>query len=212
MSLLLELFVAVLASLFSVVNPIGAVPVYLSMTGNYSMAARNKIVLQTSIYFIAILLVFFLAGSLILSFFGISVHAMRIAGGIVILNSGFELLSKKPEESRGVSPEVTEEALHKNDLSFSPLAMPLLSGPGSISLLIALHSQYSGWTERLVIMLVIFVTGGLVFLILRSAPYLNRVLGVAGMRALSRIMGFIVMAIAVQYIISGIVALVDSLP
>ncbi len=211
MSTYLELFIAVLASLFSVVNPIGVVPVFLSMTSNYSIPARNRTVLSTSIYFIAILLVFFFAGTYILSFFGISVNAMRIAGGLVILNSGYELLSKKPEESRGVSPEVTEEALHKHDISFSPLAMPLLSGPGSISLLIALNAQNRNWENQLVIALVIVLMGLLVFLILRSAPYLNRVLGVAGMRALSRIMGFIVMAIAVQYIISGIVALVDSL-
>lgn len=208
---MLELFIAVLASLFSVVNPIGAVPVFLSMTSNYSVAARNKTVLQTSLYFIAILLVFFFAGSYILSFFGISVYAMRIAGGIVILNSGFELLSKKPEESRGVSPEVTEEALHKNDISFSPLAMPLLSGPGSISLLIALNAQNPEWNNQIVIAIVILVMGLLVFLTLRSAPYLNRVLGVAGMRALTRIIGFIVMAIAVQYVISGVVDLVKLL-
>lgn len=208
---MLELFIAVLASLFSVVNPIGAVPVFLSMTSNYTVKARNKTVLSTSIYFVAILLVFFFAGSYILSFFGISLNAMRIAGGLVILNSGFELLSKKPEESRGLSPEVTEEALHKNDISFSPLAMPLLSGPGSISLLIGLNAQNTEWMQRLTIAIVILVMGAVVYLILRSAPYLNRVLGIAGMRALSRIMGFIVMAIAVQYIISGIVALVDSL-
>jgi len=208
---MLELFIAVLASLFSVVNPIGAVPVFLSMTSNYTVAARNKTVLHTSVYFIAILLVFFFAGTYILSFFGISVNAMRIAGGLVILNSGYELLSKKPEESRGVSPEVTEEALHKNDISFSPLAMPLLSGPGSISLLIGLSAQNEAWMQRLTVAIVIVVTGLIVYLILRSAPYLNRVLGLAGMRALSRIMGFIVMAIAVQYIISGIVALVESL-
>lgn len=208
---MLELFIAVLASLFSVVNPIGAVPVFLSMTSNYTVKARNKTVLSTSIYFMAILMVFFFAGSYILSFFGISLNAMRIAGGIVILNSGFELLSKKPEESRGLSPEVTEEALHKNDISFSPLAMPLLSGPGSISLLIGLNAQNTEWMQRLMIAIVILVMGAVVYLILRSAPYLNRVLGIAGMRALSRIMGFIVMAIAVQYIISGIVALVDSL-
>ena len=195
---MLELFIAVLASLFSVVNPIGAVPIFLSMTSNYSPAARNKTVLTTSIYFVCILLIFFFAGSYILSFFGISVNAMRIAGGLVILNSGFELLSKKPEETRGVNAEVTEEALHKNDISFSPLAMPLLSGPGSISLLIALNGQNQEWMNQLVIAMVILVMGGLV-------------LGVAGMRALSRIIGFFVMAIAVEYIISGIVALVNSL-
>ncbi|MBK7871872.1 MAG: MarC family NAAT transporter [Saprospiraceae bacterium] len=208
---MIGLFVAVLASLFSVVNPIGAVPVFLGMTANYTKRARNKTVLYTSIYFTAILLVFFFAGTLILSFFGISINAMRIAGGLVILSSGYGLLSSKFEDTRAISPEVTEEALHKQDISFSPLAMPLLSGPGSISLLISLSAERSEWLDKLVIAFVILATGLVVFLILRSAPYFNRVLGVAGMRALSRIMGFIVMAIAVQYIISGVVDLVKSL-
>ncbi|MDX1941526.1 MAG: MarC family NAAT transporter [Saprospiraceae bacterium] len=208
---IIGLFVAVLASLFSVVNPIGAVPVFLSMTANYTKAARNKTVLYTSIYFTAILLVFFFAGTLILSFFGISINAMRIAGGLVILSSGYGLLSSKFEDTRAISPEVTEEALHKQDISFSPLAMPLLSGPGSISLLISLSAERSQWLDKLVIAFVIVTIGLIVFMILRSAPYFNRVLGVAGMRALSRIMGFIVMAIAVQYIISGVVDLVKSL-
>ncbi len=208
---MLELFIAVLASLFSVVNPIGAVPVFLGMTSGYSKPMLHKTVLQTSIYFAAILMVFFFAGTLILSFFGISINAMRIAGGLVILSSGYSLLNSKFEDTRAISPEVTEEALHKQDISFSPLAMPLLSGPGSISLLISLSAEHQDWAPKLVIAGVIAVMGLIVFLILRSAPYFNRVLGIAGMRALSRIMGFIVMAIAVQYIIGGVVDLVKSL-
>jgi len=206
-----ELFIAVLASLFTVVNPIGAVPVFLSMTTGYSKPMLHKTVLQTSLYFIAISLVFFFGGTLILSFFGISLNAMRIAGGLVILSSGYALLSNKFEETRAISPEVTEEALSKDDISFSPLAMPLLSGPGSLSLLISLSAEHPAWLAKFVIAAVVIVMGLLIFLVLRSAPYFNRVLGVSGMRALSRIMGFIVMAIAVQYIISGVVDLVKSL-
>ncbi len=211
LGIILELFIAVLGSLFSVVNPIGAVPVFLGMTANYSKPERTRTAWVTSIYFTLILLSFFLGGSFILSFFGISVNAMRIAGGLVILNSGYALLSGKFEESRAINKEVEEEALHKQDITFSPLAMPLLSGPGSISLLIGLHAQYPQWESRAVIAFVIIAMGILVYLILRSAPYFQRVLGVAGLKALSRIIGFIVMAIAVQYIISGVVDLVKSL-
>ena len=206
-----ELFVAVLASLFTVVNPIGAVPVFLSMTSGYSKGMLRKTVVQTSLYFIAISLVFFFGGTLILGFFGISLNAMRIAGGLVIFSSGYALLNNKFEDTRAISAEVTEEALHKEDISFSPLAMPLLSGPGSLSLLISLSAEHPAWLAKFVITAVVVVMGVLIFLVLRSAPYFNRVLGVSGMRALSRIMGFIVMAIAVQYIISGVVDLVKSL-
>lgn len=208
---MIELFIAVLASLFSVVNPIGAVPVFLSLTSNYSDAERRRTSFHTSIYFVLILVSFFFAGSYILSFFGISVNAMRIAGGLVILNSGFALLSSKPATQRGMDKKVLQEAIEKEDISFSPMAMPMLSGPGSISLLISLYSEHQEWLNRGIIALVIISTGVLVYLTLRAAPLVYKFLGEAGLKALSRIMGFIVMAIGVQYVISGVVALVKNL-
>nr|HMQ62948.1 NAAT family transporter [Flavilitoribacter sp.] len=133
---MVELFFAVLAGLFSVVNPIGVVPVFLAMTPTYTKQERAKTARSTAIYFTLILIVFFVAGTYILGFFGVSLSAMRIAGGIIILLSGYSLLSGKQAEGRAYDKAVEDEALTKPDISFSPLAMPLLSGPGSISLLI----------------------------------------------------------------------------
>ena len=207
----MSLFLAVLATLFSVVNPLGAVPLYLALTKDYTKPERHKTVLNTSVYFFLILLLFFLAGSAILSFFGISLNALRIAGGMVIMMSGFGLLSGKFEQSRAISKSVKEEAMGKEDISFTPLAMPMLSGPGSISLLISLFSEHSELDQRAIVISVIGVTTVLVYLILRGAPYLFKLLGVAGLKAISRIMGFIVIAIGVQYIITGAVSLVKGL-
>ena len=146
--------------------------------------------MQTSIYFTLILLSFFFAGSLILHFFGISINAMRIAGGLIILISGFALLNGKFVESRAMNKKVKEEALEKEDISFAPMAMPMLSGPGSISLLIGLYALHTGWMERGMIALVILVTGLLVFLILRSSPFLFKLLGVAGLKGTFQDNGF----------------------
>ncbi|MEY4904657.1 MAG: hypothetical protein RLZZ292_2472 [Bacteroidota bacterium] len=206
-----SLFISVLVSIFSVVNPIGAIPVFLSMTPHYTKEEREQTALRTSIYFVLILMAFFWLGAHILGFFGISIHAMRMAGGLVILSSGYSLLNGTFAESRAIDDKVEIEALEKEDISFSPMAMPMLSGPGSISLLISLFSEHQEWTERGTISLVILATGGLVYWILRVSPYLFRLLGEAGLRAVSRIMGFIVMAIAVQYIITGGVELVRML-
>ncbi|MCI5084106.1 MAG: MarC family NAAT transporter [Saprospiraceae bacterium] len=208
---MLDLFVATLAALFSVVNPFGAVPVFLAMTPHYTVAERNKTAFQTSLYFVLILLSFFLAGTAILSFFGISINAMRIAGGMIILSSGFALLSGKFAESRAINQKVKEEALQKEDISFSPMAMPMLSGPGSISLLIGLFAEHPDWESRGMIGFVVIALGAIVYAILRSSPYLFKLLGVSGIKAMSRIMGFLVMAIGVQYVISGIVNLVKVL-
>jgi multiple antibiotic resistance protein len=206
------LFVAVLAKLFSIVNPFGAVPMYLTMTNNYGDRERRQLVLSTSIYFVGILLVFFWAGAYILGFFGLSINALRIAGGLVILNSAFALQNDKFAENRGVDENIQKHASEStHDIAFSPLAMPMLSGPGSISLLIGFYAEYENWNERLVISVVIILLGLIVYLVLRSAPLLYKFLGATGLKAGSRIMAFITMAIGVQFIIAGVVALVKSL-
>jgi len=207
----IDLFIATLASLFSVVNPLGAVPVYLAMTPEYTSKERKRTSFYTSLYFVIILLSFFILGSYILSFFGISINAMRIAGGLVILNSGYTLLSGEMGKRRGIDETVQAEAIEKEDISFTPLAMPLLSGPGSISLLISLNAEYVDIQNRLLIGGVVVVTGVIVYFVLRLAPFLSHLLGVAGLKAITRIMGFIVMAIAIQYIITGVYNLVNSL-
>lgn len=206
----MELFLLALASLFSVVNPIGAIPIFLALTPAYSKQERNKTALLTALYFILILLSFFFAGSYILSFFGVSINGIRIAGGLVILSSGFALLEGKFTQSRAINDKVKVEALGKEDISFTPMAMPMLSGPGSISLLISMHQQYNNSIEWIIISSVVVTVGGVVYLILRTSPLLFKVLGFGGLKAISRIMGFLVMAIGVEYIIKGIVALVQG--
>lgn len=205
------MFFAVFASLFSVVNPFGAVPVFLAMTPGQSPAERRRTAVMTSVYFVAILLAFFFAGTYILDFFGINLNAMRIAGGAVILSSGYALLSGKFEESRAVDEKVQDEARHRHDISFSPMAMPLLSGPGSISLLIGLYAEHTHWETRGLIAGVVVFTGLTIFLILKFSPYLYKMLGEAGIKAMTRIMGFLVMAIGIQYVIVGVVDLVKML-
>ncbi len=207
---MVSLFFATLASLFSVVNPFGALPTFLAMTSNDTRPEQRRIARNASIYFILILLSFYLAGTLILNFFGLSLNALRIAGGLIILHSGYGLLNGPISGRKKLSREVTDEAHSKQDISFTPLAMPLLSGPGSISLLIGLFAENTDWFARGVMGLSIFVMGVVVFLILRSAPYLFRILGVTGLTAMSRIMGFLVMSIGIQYIILGVVSLVQS--
>ena len=132
---MITIFIAVLAKLFSIVNPFGVVPMYLTMTAQFEAKARKRLVLSTCLYFVAILLTFFWAGAYILSFFGLSVNALRIAGGLVILNSAIALQNDKFAENRGVDEKIQQKAMQSHDIAFSPLAMPMLSGPGSISLL-----------------------------------------------------------------------------
>ncbi len=201
-------FFTTLAALFSLVNPLGAVPVFLALTPNYSQAERKKTAIQTGIWFTSILVSFFLLGHYILNFFGIDINALKIAGGLVILSSGYALLNGKFAESRAINKKVRAEALEKDDISFAPMAMPMLSGPGSISLLLSLYLETPEWSLKLMVLAAILTVGAIAVGVLLLAPQLNRLLGVAGLKAVSRLMGFLVMAIGVQYIIQGIVHLV----
>jgi len=204
-------FLAIYASLFSVLNPLGSVPVFLALTPDETKAQRNKVARTTSMYVVAILVAFFLAGTYILQFFGISLDAMRIAGGIVIFTSGYGLLQGKFQQSRAFDSKVKEAAMAKEDISFTPMAMPLLAGPGSISLLISLYAENSGLSNLAMIIGVIISLGLTIYFVLKLSPWLSKLLGVGGMRAISRIMGFIVMAIGVQYVTVGIVSQVQQM-
>lgn len=182
---------------------------FLSLTADHTAAERNKTSLLTSIYFVLILMSFFWAGSYILSFFGVSISALRAAGGLVIMMSGFALLSGNVSKRR-MGDKVQKEAMDKEDISFTPLAMPILSGPGSISLLIGYFSEYPDFNSKLIIAAVIVTTGIIIYIILRFSPILFKFLGQSGLKAVARIMGFIVLAIGIEYIVSGILNLVKS--
>ena len=201
----MDFFFATLFSLFSIVDPPGAIPVYVALTSDRPRAERNRIALYTSLYFLLILVSFFLAGSYILGFFGLTVHSLRIAGGMTLLISGFGLMSGRFAKRRGYDKEVEKQSQDRSDIAFSPMAMPMLSGPGSISYLITQFSQHPGWSERSMILAAIVAVAILVWACLRVAPFLFRVFGAGGLNAIARIMGFIVIAIGVQFIVDGLV-------
>lgn len=207
----MDFFFATLFSLFSIVDPPGAIPVYVALTGDRPKEERNRLALHTSFYFLLILVSFFLAGSYILSFFGLSVHALRIAGGLALLNSGFGLMSGNFARRRGYDENVEKQAQSRPDIAFSPMAMPMLSGPGSISYLITQFNQHVAWAERVAIVGAILAVTVLVWASLRIAPFLFKVFGSGGLNAIARIMGFIVIAIAVQFIVDGIVHLIPEI-
>lgn len=206
----MELFIYLFAALFSVLNPIGTVPIFVGLTQHDNKKERSRISLWTAINVFIILIISFFVGEYVLSFFGISIEALRIAGGIVIATSGFSLLTGKFNKKRGVNKKVETDAQNRNDIALTPLAIPMLAGPGSISLLIAFYHEHHSTAEIIISVLAIFVVAFAIFIILRSAHYLAKILGASGIVAISRIVGFIVIAIGVQYIISSVIAIVKG--
>lgn len=207
----LSLFLTVFAALFSVVNPLGAMPLFLTLTTGETATSRRQTARKASIYMVIILLVAFFVGNYILNFFGISVDAMRIAGGLIIVGSGFALLQGNHAKNRAIDKAVKHEAIEKEDISLTPLAIPLLSGPGSISLLIGYFARVEVWYDYLTISGVIMLCGVVTYLILAVAPKLVSRLGASGINSLSRIMGFLVLSIGIQFIINGVSAVLRDL-
>lgn len=211
MEVFLNTFLVLLGALFSVLNPFGAIPFFVGLTQDYSKKERSRVALWTAINVSIILLIAFFVGEYVLSFFGITIPALRIAGGILIASSGFGLLNANPKKRKGISKEVEEDLQNRNSIALTPLAMPMLAGPGSISLLIAFYQEHDKTNEIFASTFAILVVAFIIFLILRSAHYLARYLGASGIVAISRIVGFLTVAIGIQYIISAVLSIIRGI-
>jgi MarC family membrane protein len=206
----MELFIYIFAALFSVLNPIGTVPIFVGLTHGYTKQELSKTSLWTSINVFIILIISFFIGDYVLTFFGISIDALRIAGGLIIVSSGFSLLSGEFSKERGLNKKVESDAQNRSDIALTPLAMPMLAGPGSISLLIAFYQEYTALNDKTVAVMAILAVALVIFVILKSAHYLVRYLGASGIVAISRIVGFIVIAIGIQYIVSALINIIKG--
>ncbi|MFD1466863.1 MarC family protein [Hymenobacter caeli] len=204
----MEILLATFTTLFSIVNPFGAMPVFLTLTSDDSPAERLSTALRACLYMMAILSVAYLGGQYILHFFGINIQHLRIAGGILLMRAAFDLLTPGANRDR-VGPAALEESKLKDDISFTPLAMPMLSGPGSMAICIGLiRPSYADKAFTLVGFALVALAS---FVVLVSSLRLTRLLGRPGMAALARIMGFITLAIGVNFFATAIGALFPGL-
>lgn len=207
----MELFIAIFAGLFSIINPLGTVPIFVGLTTNESPKNRQRTSLLTAVNVVVILIIAFFLGSYVLNFFGISINSLRIAGGLIIASSGFALLTGSFSKHKGMKRSSVQADLEKrSDISLTPLAIPMLAGPGSISLLITLNQLHKETNQILIIVGAILAVGVAVFLILRSSHFIVKGLGASGINAISRIIGFIVIAIGVEYISTAVIELIQK--
>lgn len=201
----MELFLLSLGAMFSIMNPLSTVPVFVSLTSDYDLKEKNRVAIWTAINVLIVLLLSYFVGQYILQFFGISIHALKIAGGLIITSSGFALLTGKFKEHKGMnSTKVDKDIRSRSDIALTPLAIPMLAGPGTISLLITLNQERKEMLDIFVLVAAMFAACILIFVILKSSQYIVNLLGASGINALSRIIGFIVIAIGIEYIISAV--------
>lgn len=202
----MELFIMIFGALFSVMNPFGTVPVFVSLTQEQNKKERNKIAFWTSVNVLIILLISYFIGEFLLLFFGITLNALKIAGGLIIASSGFALLTGEFTKHKGMKRKKIEEDLKtRSEITLTPLSIPMIAGPGTISLLITYKQEYDNISDMVIIISAIILATICIYLILKSSFIIAKSLGASGINALSRIIGFIVIAIGVQLVISSVV-------
>jgi multiple antibiotic resistance protein len=190
-------------SLFSIVDPFAAVPIFLALVGEQPAPVQARTALRASATCFVVLMTFALAGGLIFQFFGITLPAFKITGGILLFGVGFEMMRAKRSATRA-TPEEAREAETKDDVGLIPLGIPLLSGPGAIATVIVLVGKAHDVEQRACLYVAIGTVSALSLLTLRSAALVARVLGTTGIKVVERVMGLILAAVAAQLIIDGV--------
>ncbi|HNR57747.1 MAG TPA: NAAT family transporter [Methanothrix sp.] len=194
-------FFYALASVFIIVNPVEATIVFVSLTPEASAGERARISFRAASVAYVIALLFALSGDHVLQFFGATVDSLRVAGGILLFIMAIEMLKAKPR--RKVTEAELADASDRDDVSVFPLATPLLTGPGAITTVIVLMGTASGVAEKGAVLLAITATFAATYLILRSSEYVDRILGLTGIMVMTRIMGLLLGAIAVNFVAVG---------
>jgi len=204
----MDIFLYAFAALFSIINPLGTVPIFVGLTQDEETAERKKTALLTAINVLVILLISYFLGKYLLQFFGISLNSLRIAGGLIIVSSGFALLTGSFSKHKGMKNKRVQKDLSQRErFSLTPLAIPMLAGPGSISLLITFQQEYGWSVDSIYILTAVVLVCLTTFFILRSSYLIAKTLGASGINAISRIIGFIVIAIGIEYISGSVVDL-----
>jgi len=200
-----QLILGTVVSLLPVINPVASAPVLLAITEGDSEARRLWQVKKGCYYMVLILVCCLFGGDFIIRFFGISIPGIRIAGGLLVSGIALSMLAapqENPDEHRR-----REEARAKRDISMTPLAMPMLSGPGSMAMTIGFISLARHWLDYVAIVLGIVLVAIISYVVLRLSGTLVRLLGANGMNALTKFMGFLLLCVGIQFVVNGLTSI-----
>ena len=206
----IQFFILCLTTFFTLINPIGIAPILLVMTERFSKEEKINIAWKGSLTAFVTLIIFSILGSVIFNFFGITIEAFQIMGGILFFRSGFRMSEAKIGRSR-TTPTEREESQESDDLAISPIGIPLIAGPGAITASMLLSSQTPQLYSYATLGVSIFLVLTVVYLILRNGDLLMKALGYTGMRVIQRLMGLVLMVIAVQFVINGVMSILSPL-
>ena len=216
---LIELIGLGLVTLLPLANPLTTVALFIGLSGDMTKTERQRQSLLTGVYVFVILMVAYYGGQAVMKVFGISIPGLRIGGGLIVSSIGFSMLF--PKTSLDDTVEVGEKSAElkrraTKDIAFVPLAMPTTAGPGTIAMVVTIAASprsvtdFEPWVLNVVPVAVSVLIGVLVWLCLRSADMIMRLLGRSGIEAISRLMGFLLVCMGVQFAINGVLEIVAT--
>ncbi len=188
-------------SFFTLINPLGVMPVFMTMTSSLTVKQRNKTALRAVIIAFFTLLAFAFSGQVLFNFFGISVDSFRIVGGIIFFFVGYDMLQAQLGKTKIDESDIKT---YVDDISITPLAIPMICGPGAITNAIVLMEDANTYTLKVILLASIFAIMMVTYLILFFSSKIIDFLGETGNKVMMRLMGLIVMVIAVEFFFSGL--------
>jgi multiple antibiotic resistance protein len=197
----IEFVLLAFTSLLTMMNPISVIPIYSSFTKELDDRMSRRIALKASISAFIILLVFAFAGHLIFNIFSISVNGLRVAGGFLFFGMGYDMLQAKISRIKRPKKDIKN---FESDIAISPLGIPLICGPGAITITMILVQDAASWFNKILLILTIFIVLAIVFVSLISSKKILKFFGPSGAKVMMRIMGLIVMVIGIEFFFAGI--------
>jgi len=195
-------------SFFTLINPLGTMPIFMTMTTDLDVNQRTRTARKASVVAFITICIFALSGQLLFNFFGISVNSFRIVGGVIFFIMGMDMLQARLGK---VKIKDSEVKAYVNDISVTPLAIPMICGPGALTNAIVLMEDANSLGKIIILFVAIFFVVSLTFLILYSSSRIIKFLGETGINVMMRLMGLIVMVIAVEFFFSGLKPILQEL-
>ena len=205
---IIKFFIISFTSLFALVNPIGFSPMFISLVDELNSQEKKQIANKGVFTAGLTLIIFLFIGEFIFQFFGITIEAFKIAGGILFMRSSFNLIEVKTSRTR-TTPAEEESALTKDDIAYTPIGIPLIAGPGAITSIMVLSTSNPSITYKLILFVVIVLVMLTTLAILRMSSKITQKIGTSGLRIIQRIMGIILLTISIQFIIDGIKTIIN---
>ena len=188
-------------SFFTLINPFGTMPIFMTMTADLNQSHRSKTAQKASLVSFITIIVFAFSGQLLFNFFGISVNSFRVVGGVIFFLMGMDMLQARLGK---VKLKESEIKTYVNDISVTPLAIPMICGPGALTNAIVMMEDANSVEKKGVLIIAVLIVVFLTYLILYSSSKIIKILGETGINVMMRLMGLIVMVIAVEFFFSGL--------